>query len=102
MFALLIGAYMIHVHEWYWNTINSGIPGNTPPEQGMHGPAGWRTAQAILAISTEILGKLRPTISYLTPMYEPIVLALMVACTALSVRIPAGSNSDKCRPPMDL
>jgi hypothetical protein len=49
-----------------------------------------------LVISTEALGKLQPTVAYLMPTYEPIVVALMVGCTALAVRVPAGSNRDKC------
>jgi hypothetical protein len=96
MFALLICAYMIHAHPWYWNSTNSEIPSNTCREQGTHGHAGWRAAQAILVISTEVLGKLQPMIAYLTPTYEPIVVALMVGCTALAVRIPEESNSDTC------
>ena len=95
MFALLICAYMLHVHQRYWSFTNSEIRSNTRLEKGSHGLVGWRVAQAILAISTEVLGKLQPTIAYLTPTYEPIVMALIVGCTALAVRASAESNSDK-------
>jgi hypothetical protein len=67
---------------------------NARPERGTH--ENWQAAQVILAIATEVLGKLLPTIAYLTPTYEPMVRALMVGCTALAVRVPSGSNSDKC------
>jgi hypothetical protein len=65
------------------------------PDRGTH--ENWRAAQVILAIATEVLGKLLPTIAYLTPTYEPMVRALMVGCTALAVRVPSGSNSDEYR-----
>ena len=73
--------------------INSGIPSDGRSEQGRH--ENWRATQAILAIATEVLGRLLPTIAYLTPTYEPMVRALMAGCTALAVRVPLGSNSDK-------
>jgi hypothetical protein len=96
MFVLLICVYLSHVQQWYRSSINSRIPSNTGPAQGTHGREAWRAAQAILAISTEVLGRLLPTIAYLMPTYGPIVIALMIGCTALAVRVPSGSNSDKC------
>jgi hypothetical protein len=91
MLVLLICVYLIYGHQWSWNSINSRIPS---PEQGTH--ENWRAAQAILAIATDVLGRLLPTIAYLIPTYEPMVRALMVGCTALAVRVPSGSKSDKC------
>ena len=67
---------------------------NARPERGTH--ENWQAAQVILAIATEVLGKLLPTIAFLMPTYAPMVRALMVGCTALAVRVPSGSNSDKC------
>jgi hypothetical protein len=96
MFLLLIWVYLSHVQRWYRSPVNSGIPSNSGPAQGTHGREGWRAAQAILAISTEVLGRLLPTIAYLMPTYEPIVIALMIGCTALAVRVPSGPNGDKC------
>jgi hypothetical protein len=93
MFALLICVYWIYGQQWSWSPINSGIHSNTRPEQGTH--ENWRAAQAILAIATEVLGKLLPTIAFLMPTYAPMVRALMVGCTALAVRVPSGSNSDR-------
>jgi hypothetical protein len=63
------------------------------PDRGTH--ENWRAAQAILASATEVLGRFLPTIAYVMPTYEPMVRALMVGCTALAVRVPSGSNSDK-------
>ena len=94
MFILPICVRLIDGQKWSWNSINSGIPSYARPEQGTH--ENWRAAQAILAITTEVLGRLLPTIAYLTPTYEPMVRALMVGCTALAVRVPPGSNRDKC------
>jgi hypothetical protein len=91
MFILSI--WLIDGQKWSWNSINWGIPSYARSEQGTQ--KNWRAAQAILAIATEVLGKLLPTIAYLTPTYEPMVRALMVGCTALAVRVPPGSNSDK-------
>ena len=91
MFILSI--WLIDGQHWSWSSINSGTPSNTHPEQGTH--ENWRAAQAILAIATEVLGRLLPTIAYLMPTYAPMVRALMAGCTALAVRVPPGSNSDK-------
>src|SRR5271156_6258045 len=93
MSILLISVWLIGGQKWSWSSINSGIPTYARSEEGMH--ANWRAAQAILAIATELLARLLPTIAYLTPTYEPMVRALMVGCTALAVRVPSGSNSDK-------
>jgi hypothetical protein len=94
MFALLICAYLIYGRPWSWSPINSGIPSIPRSKQGAH--QNRRAAQAILAIATDVLGRLLPTIAYLMPTYEPMVRALMVGCTALAVRVPSGSNNDKC------
>jgi hypothetical protein len=93
MFALLICVYLFYGQPWSWSPINWGIPSNTLRAQGTH--ENWRAAQAILAIATEVLGRLLPTIAYLTPAYAPMVRALMVSCTALAVRVPSGSKSGK-------
>jgi hypothetical protein len=85
---------LIDGQKWSWNFINSEIPSYTRPEQGAH--ENWRAAHAILAIATDVLGRLLPTIAYLTPTYEPMVRALMFGCTALAVRVSPGSNNDKC------
>jgi hypothetical protein len=100
MFFLLICVYLFHGQPWLWNPINWGIPSNTGPAQRTH--ENWRAAQAILAIATELLGRLLPTISYLTPTYAPMVRALMAGCTALAVRVPSGSNSGKCHEAQSL
>jgi hypothetical protein len=97
MIVLLICVYLIYGLQWSWTSINSGI---LSPEQGTHEI--WRAAQAILAIATEVLGRLLPTIAYLTPTYEPMFRALMAGCTALAVRVPSGSNSDKCDRPRSV
>jgi len=86
MFILSI--WLIDGQKWSWNSINSGIPSDARSEQGRH--ENWRATQAILAIATEVLGRLLPTIAYLTPTYEPMVRALMAGCTALAVRVPSG------------
>jgi hypothetical protein len=84
---------LIDGQKWSWNSINSGLPSYARSEQGTH--ENWRVAQAILAIATEVLGRLLPTIAYLTPTYEPMIMALMAGCTALAVRVSAVSNSDR-------
>jgi hypothetical protein len=89
MFALLICVYLFYGQPWSWSPIHWGIPSNTHPAQGTH--ENWRAAQAILAIATEVLGRLLPTIAYLTPTYAPVVRALMAGCTALAVRVPGPS-----------
>jgi hypothetical protein len=91
MFALLICVYLIYGQPWSWSP---GIPSDTRPAHEPH--QNWRTAPAILATATEVLGRLLPTIAYLTPTYAPMVRALMVGCTALAVRVPSGSKSGKC------
>jgi hypothetical protein len=83
MFILPI--WLMDGHKWSWNSINSGILSAARSEQGTH--ENWRAAQAILATTTEVLGKVLPTIAYLTPTYEPMVRALMVGCTALALRV---------------
>jgi hypothetical protein len=95
MFVLLICVYLIHVQQWYRSSINPGVPSRTRPAHGTHGREGWGAVRAILAISTEVLGRLLPTIAYLMPTYEPIVIVLMIGCTALAARLPSGSNSDR-------
>ena len=92
MFFLLICVCLICGRQCSWSSINSGIPSNSRPRQGTH--QNWRAAQAVLAIATELLGRLHPTIAYLMPTYQPMVLALMAGCTALAVRVPSESNSD--------
>jgi hypothetical protein len=92
MFLLPICVYL-HRRQFSRSSINSGIPSDTRPEQRTH--ESWRAAQAILTIATEVLGRLLPSIAFLTPTYEPLVRALMVGCTALAVRVPSGSSSDK-------
>jgi hypothetical protein len=94
MLILPISVWLIDGHRWSRNSIDSGIPNDTRPMQGTHEK--WRAAQAILAVATEVLGRLLPTIAYLTPTYEPMVRALLVGCTVLAVRVPSGSNSAKC------
>jgi hypothetical protein len=91
MFILPI--WLIDGQKWSWNSIYSEVPSYAGSEQRTH--ENWRAAQAILAIATEVLGRLLPTIAYLTPTYEPMVRALMAGCTALAVRVPSGSNRDK-------
>ena len=91
MFILPI--WLMDGQTWSWSSISSGIPSYAHSEQGTH--ENWRVAQAILAIATEVLGRLLPTVTYLAPTYEPMVRALMVGCTALAVRVPSRSNSDK-------
>jgi hypothetical protein len=95
MLVLLIRVYFNHVQQWYRRSISSGIPSTTRRAQGTHGREVWRAAQAILAISTEVPGRLLPTIAYLMPTYGPIVIALMIGCATLAVRVPSESNSDK-------
>jgi hypothetical protein len=90
MFILSI--WLIDGQKRPWNSFNSRIPCYARSKQGTH--ESWRAAQAILAIAMEVLGRLLPTIAYLTPTYEPMVRALMVGCTALAVRVPSGWNSD--------
>ena len=85
----ILSVWLIDGQKWSWNSINSGIPSDARSHEN------WRATQAILAIATEVLERLLPTIAYLTPTYEPMVRALMAGCTALAVRIPSGSNSDK-------
>jgi hypothetical protein len=94
MLILPISVWLIDGHKWSWNSINSGIPSDTRPVQETHEK--WRAAQAILAIATEVLVRLLPTIAYLTPTYEPMVRAVLVGCSALAVRVPSGSKSAKC------
>jgi hypothetical protein len=94
MLILPISVWLIDGHKWSWNSIDSGIPSDTRPMQGTREK--WRAARAILAVTTEVLGGLLPTIAYLTPTYEPMVRALLVGCTALAVKVPSGSKSAKC------
>jgi hypothetical protein len=89
MFALLISVYLFYRQPWCWSPIHRGIPSNTRPAQGTR--ENWRAAHAILATATEVLGRLLPTIAYLTPAYAPMVRALMAGCTALAVRVPGPS-----------
>jgi hypothetical protein len=91
MFALLICLYLIYGQPWSRSPV---IPSNTGPAQRPH--ENWRAAQVILATTTAVLGRLLPTIAYLTPRYAPMVRALMVGSTALAVRVPSLSNSGKC------
>jgi hypothetical protein len=100
MFILPIWVWLIDGQKYSWRSINSRIPSYARPEQRAH--ENWRAAQAILAIATEVLGKLLPTIGYLAPTYEPMVRALMVGCTTLAVRVPSGSNSAKCHEAQSL
>jgi hypothetical protein len=95
MFALLICVYLFYGQPWSWSPIHWGIPGNTRPAQGTH--ENWRAAQATLALATEVLGRLLPTIAYLTPAYAPMVRALMAGCTALAVKFPAPLFPDTSR-----
>jgi hypothetical protein len=92
MFVLLICVYLYR-RQCSWSSINSGIPRDTGPEEWTHGS--WRAAHAILTITTEILERLLPTIAFLTPTYEPMARALMVGRTALAVRVPPGSSSNR-------
>ena|ERR1700722_14948041 len=92
MFALLICVYLYR-RQCSWTSINSGILRDTRPEQRTH--ESWRAAHAILTMATEVLGRLLPTIAFLTPTYEPMVRALMVGFIALAVRVPSGSSSNK-------
>jgi hypothetical protein len=94
MFALLTCVYLIYGQPWSSSPIHSGIPSNTRPASGTH--ENWRAAHAILAIATEVLGTLLPTIAYLAPAYAPMVRALMVGCTALAGKVSSGSKSGKC------
>jgi hypothetical protein len=94
MFALLICVYLFYGQPWSWSPINWGTPSNIRPTLGTR--ENWRAGQATLAIATEVLGRLLPTIAVLMPTYAPMVTALMAACTALAVRVPSGSNSDRC------
>jgi hypothetical protein len=90
MFALLISVYLIYCQPCFWSPT---IPSYTRTAQEPR--ENWRVAQMILAIATEVLGRLLPTIAYLMPAYAPFVRALMAGCTALAVRVPPESNSGK-------
>lgn len=96
MFTLLIPIYLMNTQKWCWSPIHLGIPTRACRERGTRRYENWPTAQAILAISTEILGRLLPAVSYLAPASAPIVIALMIGCTTLAVRVSSGLNSDKC------
>ena len=56
----------------------------------------WASAQTILAIGARVLERLLPTIASLLPVYEPIVVALMISSIKLAGRVSLELNSDKC------
>ena len=95
MFALLICVRLIPTRQWLRRHINSGIRSSTRPEQRRHRLENWPTAQVILTISMELLGRLLPTIACLVPVCEPVIVALMSGCMALAARVPPGLNSGK-------
>jgi hypothetical protein len=93
MFILPICVWLIDGQKCSWSSSKLGIPSYARSGQGTH--ENWRAVQATLAIATEALERLLPTIAYLMPTYEPMVRALMVGCTALAVRVPSGPNGDE-------
>jgi hypothetical protein len=73
----------------------SGMRSNVCQQQGTRRFENWPTATAMLAISADVLERLHPTVARLLPAYEPIVIALMIGCTRLAVRVSSGLNSGK-------
>jgi hypothetical protein len=71
----------------------SGIHSNVGPQQETHRYENWPTAT--LALSAEVLERLHPTVARLLLAYEPIVIALMIGCTRLTVRVSSGLYSGK-------
>jgi len=71
----------------------SGIRSNDCQQLERRRYENWTTATAILAISAEVLERLHPTVARLLPAYEPIVIALMIGCTRLAVRVSSGPYS---------
>jgi anaerobic selenocysteine-containing dehydrogenase len=95
MFVSLIGVYLRDPQQWSRSPINSGIRSNVGQQRGTYRYENWPTAKAILAIGAEVLERLHPTVAHLLPAYEPIVIALMIGCTTLAVRLSSGLNSGK-------
>jgi len=95
MFVSLIGVYLFNRSRCSRSPIISGIRGSVCQQQGTHKCENLPTARAILAISAEVLERLHPTVACLLPSYEPIVIALMIGCTTLAVRILLRLNSGK-------
>jgi hypothetical protein len=95
MFALSICFCLIQTKHWSWVCIHSEILSESYREQRTRHET-WPTAQALLVICTEALGRFLPAIAYLVPSCQPLFTALMMGCTALAVRVPPAFSSRKC------
>jgi hypothetical protein len=95
MFILVICVYLMHARQWSWSPIPSGIHNSNPKKQGIHPYDKLPATKTILLFSAEGLEKLLPTVTCVVPVYEPIIVALMIGCIALAGCNLQGSNSNK-------
>lgn len=95
MFILLICVYLMHARQWSWSPIHSGIHNSNSKKHGIPPYDKLPATKTILLLSAEGLEKLLPTVTCVVPVYEPIIIALMVGCIALAGCNLPGSNSNK-------
>lgn len=96
MSVLPIRVYLMNAHRRLLMLIHLGRPSRTRRELETRRRESWTTAQAIPAITAKVLERLLPTVACLLPIYEPIVIALMIGSIMLAGRVSPGLNSDKC------
>jgi hypothetical protein len=95
MFVLPMCVYLMHVRQWSRSRIHSGIRSNDCRLHETQRYESWPAAKAILLISAEGLERLLPMVTCLVPVYEPMVVALMIGCITLAEHNSQGLNSNK-------
>jgi hypothetical protein len=86
MSVLPIRAYMVNARNRFSILIHLGHPSGTWRELVTRGHKSWTPAQSIPAISAQVLEKILPTVAYLSPVYEPVLVALKIGSILLAAR----------------
>lgn len=90
MFVLPILAYLMNADRLFSSPSHLGRTSRTWRERDRRGHESCTASQAILAISAKVLERLLPAVACLLPVYEPILVALMLGCVTLAARFRQG------------
>jgi hypothetical protein len=95
MFILPIRVNLLNAQRRFSSLIHLGSPSRACRELETRRHESWTAAQAIPATCAKVLDKLLPTVACLSPVCGPILVALMIGCVKLAVRVSPGWNSER-------
>jgi hypothetical protein len=90
MSVLPICVHMVIAQHWFSILIHLGRPSSSWRELKTRRHRSWTAAQAIPAIRAQVVDKLLPTVACLLPVYEPVLVALIISSIMLAGRVSPG------------